>query len=208
MSISILSGILQRVAVKISASHRPLAGMPPHPYSQPCPIHQNVGFFPDPLFGGGSTVIYETPPLMKLCLFHQTGDFFSSSFFFNGHSYTILSSQAKGRIRAEAAGLFHSHSNTDPSCICNLHHSSQQGQILNPLSEARDRTHILMMRTSQVLNLLSHNGDSWAGLLTSEVCLLICTKGGHSTRWGCCMSEMKINVCENVYHCTWNIVGV
>ena len=28
--------------------------------------------------------------------------------------------------------------------ICNLHHSSRQCQILNPLSEARDRTHILM----------------------------------------------------------------
>ena len=32
----------------------------------------------------------------------------------------------------------------DPSRICNLHHSSQQYQILNPLSEAKDRTHILM----------------------------------------------------------------
>ena len=30
----------------------------------------------------------------------------------------------------------------DPSCVCNLHHhSSQQLQILNPLSEARDQTH-------------------------------------------------------------------
>ena len=29
----------------------------------------------------------------------------------------------------------------DPSRICNLHHSSQQCQILNSLSEARDRTH-------------------------------------------------------------------
>ena len=28
----------------------------------------------------------------------------------------------------------------DPSCICDLHHSSQQCQILNPLSEARGRT--------------------------------------------------------------------
>ena len=28
--------------------------------------------------------------------------------------------------------------------VCNLHHSSQQGQILNPLSKARDRTSILM----------------------------------------------------------------
>ena len=32
----------------------------------------------------------------------------------------------------------------DPSCICNLHHSSQQCQILNPLSEARDGTCVLM----------------------------------------------------------------
>ena len=32
----------------------------------------------------------------------------------------------------------------DPSCICNLHYSSRQHQILNPRSEARDRTCILM----------------------------------------------------------------
>ena len=37
----------------------------------------------------------------------------------------------------------------DLSCICDLHHSSRQCQILNPLSEARDRTCILM-DTSQV----------------------------------------------------------
>ena len=28
----------------------------------------------------------------------------------------------------------------DPRCICHLHHSSRQRWILNPLSEARDRT--------------------------------------------------------------------
>ena len=28
----------------------------------------------------------------------------------------------------------------DPSCVCDLHHSSPQRQILNLLSEARDRT--------------------------------------------------------------------
>ena len=38
----------------------------------------------------------------------------------------------------------------DPSCIFNLHHSSQQSQILNPVSEARNQTHILIV-TSQVL---------------------------------------------------------
>ena len=31
----------------------------------------------------------------------------------------------------------------DPSCICHLEHNSWQRWILNPLSEARDRTHNL-----------------------------------------------------------------
>ena len=46
----------------------------------------------------------------------------------------------------------------DLSHICDLH-SSWKCWILNPLSEARDQTFILM-DTSQVLNALSHNGDS------------------------------------------------
>ena len=33
----------------------------------------------------------------------------------------------------------------DPSCICDLHHSSWQCQIFNPLSEARDLTRDLMV---------------------------------------------------------------
>ena len=32
----------------------------------------------------------------------------------------------------------------DPSHTCNLHHSSRQGWIFNPLREARDQTHIPM----------------------------------------------------------------
>ena len=32
----------------------------------------------------------------------------------------------------------------DLSLICDLHHSSWQGWILNPLSEARDQTHVLL----------------------------------------------------------------
>ena len=38
----------------------------------------------------------------------------------------------------------------DPSCIWDLHHSLQQCQILNPLSEARDQASILI-NTSRVL---------------------------------------------------------
>ena len=32
----------------------------------------------------------------------------------------------------------------DPSHVCDLNHSSRQRQILNPLSEAKDRTCILI----------------------------------------------------------------
>ena len=38
----------------------------------------------------------------------------------------------------------------DPSHVCDLAHSSRQHQNLRPLSEARDKTHILMY-TSRVL---------------------------------------------------------
>ena len=34
----------------------------------------------------------------------------------------------------------------DLSCVCNLYHSSQQHQILKPLSKARDQTYILIDR--------------------------------------------------------------
>ena len=33
----------------------------------------------------------------------------------------------------------------DPSHVCDLHHSSQQCRILNPLNEARDRTRNIMV---------------------------------------------------------------
>ena len=37
----------------------------------------------------------------------------------------------------------------DPGSVCDLHHSPQQHWILNPLSEARDRTCVLV-DTSQI----------------------------------------------------------
>ena len=48
----------------------------------------------------------------------------------------------------------------DLSCICDLHRSLQQHQIPNPLSEARDQTHIFT-DNRRVLNPLSHNGNSY-----------------------------------------------
>ena len=47
----------------------------------------------------------------------------------------------------------------NPSHVCNLHHSSQQCQILNTLSEARDWTHI-SMDTSSGSFLLNHSRNS------------------------------------------------
>ena len=57
-------------------------------------------------------------------------------------------SLARGRIRTAATSLCQSHSNArspDLSWVCNLHHSSWQCRILNPLSEARDQTRNLMV---------------------------------------------------------------
>ena len=53
-------------------------------------------------------------------------------------------SQARGWIRAEAAGLHHSHSNarSEPR-LQPIYHSSRQRWILNPLSNTRDQICIL-----------------------------------------------------------------
>ena len=53
----------------------------------------------------------------------------------------------------------------DPSRFCDLHRSSRQCQILNPLSEARDRTPNLMVLA---LFPLRHNRNALPGLLHSH----------------------------------------
>ena len=73
-------------------------------------------------------------------------------------------SRARGPIGAAAADLHHSHSNADLSHICDLHCSSWQCWILNPLSKGRDQTCILR-DTMSVPNLLSHSGNSSDGFL-------------------------------------------
>ena len=52
----------------------------------------------------------------------------------------------------------------DPSHICDLYHSSGQHWILNPLSEAREQTHILK-DTSQILNQLNGNENTTNSLI-------------------------------------------
>ena len=53
------------------------------------------------------------------------------------------SSQARGRIRAVATA-YTTATTSNPSRICDLHHSSRQRQILDPLSEVRDHIRILV----------------------------------------------------------------
>ena len=64
-------------------------------------------------------------------------------------------SQARGQIRAIAAGLHIATAMWDLSHICSLHHSSWQYQIPDPLSKARDQT-LFLMDTSHIC---SHSAE-------------------------------------------------
>ena len=60
-------------------------------------------------------------------------------------------SQARGLIGAIAAGLSRATATQDPSRVCDLHHSSWQPWIPNPLSKARDQIRTLMV-PSQIVS--------------------------------------------------------
>ena len=90
-------------------------------------------------------------------------------------------SQARGRIRATAARLHHSHSNarSKPRLWPTL--SSRQCQILNPLSEARHQTH-------NPLDTLSGVRYYWAAMGTPLFSFSIIYLSGswtsiHMTKW-------------------------
>ena len=72
---------------------------------------------------------------------------------------------SQARVESELQLLAYSTATatSNPSRICDLHHSSQQHQVCNPLSKARDWTHILI-DPSWV-----HN--HWAMMGTPFVCL-------------------------------------
>ena len=54
------------------------------------------------------------------------------------------SSQVRGQIELQLLATATATATPDLSRICNLHHSSGQWRIPNPLSKARDQTRILM----------------------------------------------------------------
>ena len=80
-----------------------------------------------------------SPVYKEFCFFH-----------FGATPAAYGGSQARGWIRAIAVGLHATATETaDPSRFCNLHHSSWQHSILNPLSKARNWICVLM-DTSQI----------------------------------------------------------
>ena len=64
-------------------------------------------------------------------------------------SMAYVSFQARGLIRATVPAYATTTATQDLSHVCDLHHSSRQHRILNPLSKARDWTFVLM-DTSQI----------------------------------------------------------
>ena len=104
-------------------------------------------------------IFMDTSQILFLCLFRALPVAYGGS-------------QSRGRIGAAIAGLHHSHSNTG-SKLCLLPTPKlRQCQILNPLSKDRGRTRSLRLlvwlfplrhnsnSTRQILNRLSHNGNS------------------------------------------------
>ena len=64
-------------------------------------------------------------------------------FFFRAAPMAYEGSRA--RVKSELQLPVYTTATQDLSCIYDLHHSSQQHQILNPLSEARDQARNLMV---------------------------------------------------------------
>ena len=82
------------------------------------------------------------------------------SFFFLGpHLWHMEVPRLQVQLELQLLAYATATATQDLSRVCRLHHSSQPQQMFNPLSEARDQTCVLM-DTSQVLNPLSHNGNS------------------------------------------------
>ena len=75
---------------------------------------------------------------------HWFSDNLFSSCLFEATPVSFGDSQTRGQIGAELPAYATAIAMLDSSRVSYLHHSSQQCQILSPLSEARDQTQVLM----------------------------------------------------------------
>ena len=83
-----------------------------------------------------------------LCYHCVTASFFVC-FFLGPHPRHMEAPRLGVELKLQLSACTTAIVTPDPSCVCNLHHSSWQCQVLDPLREARDRTCILT-DTSQV----------------------------------------------------------
>ena len=125
--------------ISTKAPPRLFLGLALSPYS--CSMPQGFSL----LFSFPTSCFHSLYPLFT----NPASPFFKN--LFRATSTAYGDSQASGQIRASAAGLHHKHSMWDPSLVCDLHHSSRQCWILNPLSEARDWTCIFTDSSRQEL---------------------------------------------------------
>ena len=80
-------------------------------------------------------------------------------------------------VELELQALAYTTAMQDPSRVCDLHHSSWQHRIPDPLSEARDLTHILMdisqfrfrCTTTEMLHLKNFYDSTWSSHCGSAV---------------------------------------
>ena len=65
-------------------------------------------------------------------------------FFLGPHGQHMEVPKLAGKPELQLPAYITATATPGPSCVCDLHHSSRQHQILNPQSKARDQTHVLM----------------------------------------------------------------
>ena len=116
-------------------------------YSHECPVsapefslgfHVEISCMTSPVPG----TVFSLSLFSWLLWFYLSIIFFLS--LFRAAPVAYGGSQASGLIGAVAASYARATAMPDPSCVCPLHHSSQQHWILNPLSEARNWTRNLI----------------------------------------------------------------
>ena len=101
-----------------------------------CPLHRV-----DSSMNKHTQLLYTMAP--KQLLFSFFFLFFGGGGFLGPHPWNMEVPRLGVELELQLPTYTSATAIGDPSLVCNLHHSSWQCRILNPLSEARNRTHFL-----------------------------------------------------------------
>ena len=86
-----------------------------------------------------------TPPKLHICTFSLSLSLFFFCPFLGLHLRHMEVPRLGVKLELQMLAYTIATATQDPSCICNLHHSSRQCRIIIPLSEARGQTCNLMI---------------------------------------------------------------